>query len=108
MCYLLHLLHDLVLPLVFGDGADEEAAVVQAHAHSDELPRTDLVVVQHLDRSLSRLPGPQPITHLIDHTPHQSEGMSHFIDSILQIHVILDCSSGKYIYLNTAHTYIQL
>jgi len=55
--YLGHLLQDLVLPLVFGDGADEEAAVVQAHAHADVLPLADLVVVQHLDGSLRRLSG---------------------------------------------------
>lgn len=57
--YLLHLLDDLILPLVFGDGADEEAAVVQTHAHADELPLAHLVVVQHLDGSLRCFSGAQ-------------------------------------------------
>lgn len=59
--YLLHLLHDLILPLVFGDGAHEEAAVIQTHTDADELPQTDLVVVQHLDGSLSCLSGSQSV-----------------------------------------------
>lgn len=59
LLYLPHLLDDLVLPLVFGDGADEEAAVVQTHAHADELPRAHLVVVQHLDGSLRCFSGAQ-------------------------------------------------
>lgn len=58
--HLLHLLHDLLLLLVFGDGADEEAAVVQTHADADELPGSDLTVVQHLDGPLSRFSGPEP------------------------------------------------
>lgn len=63
--HLLHLLHDLVLPLVFGDGANEEATVVQTHAHADELPRPDLIVVQHLDGSLRCISAPINNQYLI-------------------------------------------
>lgn len=59
--YLLHLLQDLLLLLVFGDGADEEAAVVHAHTHPDEFPLADLIVVQQLDGPLSRLSAAQSI-----------------------------------------------
>ena len=52
-----HLLLDLLLALVLGDRADEQAAVVQAHAHADELARPYLVVVQHLDGTLGCLAG---------------------------------------------------
>lgn len=52
-----HLILDLLPAFVFGDGADEKAAVVQAHTHADELARANLVVVQQLDGTLSCLAG---------------------------------------------------
>lgn len=55
--HLPHLLQDLLLPPVSGDGADEEAAVVQTHADADEPSGSDLVAVQHLDGPDGLLPG---------------------------------------------------
>lgn len=52
-----HLLLDLLPAFVLGDGANEKAAVVQAHAHADELARANLIVVQQLDGTLGRLAG---------------------------------------------------
>lgn len=54
--YLFHLSQDLVFHLLLGDGPKKEAAVVQAHTHTNELSRTYFVVVQHLYGPLCRLP----------------------------------------------------
>lgn len=63
MCpYLPHLLQNFVLSLVFGNGADKEATVVQTHTHSNELPGTDLEVVQHGDCSVGIISAPMDNT----------------------------------------------
>lgn len=57
--YLLDLLHDLLLTLVFGNAAEEEAAIIESGAHAEKLPWTNLIFVQHLDRYEGLLPGTQ-------------------------------------------------
>ncbi len=52
-----HLFLDLLLFLVFRDGADKKATVVQTHTYPYELSRADFVVVQELDSSLGSLSG---------------------------------------------------